>query len=76
MDAVSSFFARERALRIAEAVPADGDGEHAEPRAQIARHQFHRRDVAAMAGDKEELAQPGARKAFADLGPGADRGRG
>ena len=63
------------AVGIAEAMPADGDRKHAEPRAQIARHRFHRRDIAAVAGDEDKLAQTGARQTVAELGPGRDRGR-
>ena len=75
MNAVLFLFSREHAVRITEAMPADGDGEHAKPRAQVARHQFHGRDIAAVAGDQHELAHAGAREAFAKLGPGRDRGR-
>ena len=67
--------ARKRAVGIAETMPADGDRQHLQPRAQIARHRFHRRDIAAVAGDEDKLAQAGARQAVAELGPGRDRGR-
>ena len=75
VNAVPLLLAGKRVIRITEAVPADGDRQHAEPRAQVARHQLHRRDIAAVAGDQHELAHAGAREAFADLGPGSDRGR-
>ena len=76
VDAVLFLVGRERAVRIAEAVPANRDGEHAEPRTQVARHRFHGGDVAAMARHQHELAHAGARQAFAELGPGRHRGRG
>ena len=49
---------RERAVRIAEAMPAHGHRQHAEPRAQIARHEFHGGDIAAVAGDSTSLRTP------------------
>ncbi len=75
MDAVLLLLGRKRPVGIAEAMPADGDRKHAEPRAQIARHRFHRRDIAAVAGDENKLAQTGAGQTVAELGPGRDRGR-
>ena len=75
VDAVPLLLSPERAVRIAEAMPADRHRQHAEPRAQIARHDFHGRDIAAVAGDQDQLAHAGARQALAELGPGRDRGR-
>jgi hypothetical protein len=57
-------------------VPADNDSKQPEPRAQVARNQFHRGDIAGMAGDKDEFANPGSRHALAKLGPCRDRGGG
>ena len=42
-------------------------------RAQILRHQRHRRAVAAMAGDHDELPDAGARHALAERHPGLQR---
>jgi hypothetical protein len=59
-------------IRITEAVPADGHRQHAKARAQVARHQFHGRDITAVTGDEDKLAQPRARETFAKLDPGGD----
>ena len=56
-------------------MPAHRDRQHPKAGAQIARHEFHDGDIAAMAGDEHELADAGAREAFADLGPGGNRRR-
>ena len=71
----SASWSGEQSLRHAEA-PARGHHQHLAIDAQLARHDPHRVDVAAVRRDDHHLAQPGARHAFADLGPHALRGLG
>ena len=68
------FFTGKHVVRIAEAVPTDGDRQHAQPRAQVARHKFQGRDITAMAGDEHQLAQPGTRETLTKFGPRGDGG--
>ena len=58
VNAVAQFLVGKHSLRHAETRPRGGDGEQPVMRAQVLRHQRHRRAVAAMAGDDDELLQP------------------
>ena len=64
-----SLFFGKQSIRYAEAKPARGDDEHLMMRAQILRHQRHRRAVAAVARHHHQLPDPGSRDAFADRHP-------